>query len=67
MRLQGVAVSPGISVGNAQVVLVQEVTVLRVTLPEEAVEPEVARLKRAIEATIGDVEALKEQARGKLG
>ncbi len=67
MRLQGVAVSPGISVGNAQVVLVQEVTVLRVTLPEEAVEPEVARLKGAIEATIGDVEALKEQARGKLG
>lgn len=66
MRLSGVAVSPGISVGNAQIVLVQEMTVRRVTLPEGPVEPEVARLKRAIEATIADVEALKEQARGKL-
>jgi phosphotransferase system enzyme I (PtsI) len=43
------------------------VTVLKVALPEEAVEPEVARLRGAIEATIGDVEALKDQARGKLG
>ena len=67
MRLSGVAVSPGISVGNAQIILVQEVTVLKVALSEEAVEPEVARLRGAIEATIGDVEALKDQARGKLG
>ncbi len=66
MRLKGIPVSPGISVGNAQIVLVKETPVIRITLPEEAVEAETARLRAALEATIRDVEALKEQARGKL-
>ncbi len=66
MRLRGIPVSPGISVGNAQIVLVKETPVIRIILPEESVEAETARLRAALEATIRDVEALKEQARGKL-
>ena len=66
MRLKGIPVSPGISVGNAQIVLVKETPVIRIILPEESVEAETARLRAALEATIRDVEALKEQARGKL-
>ena len=66
MRLKGIPVSPGISVGNAQIVLVQETPVIRLSIPEESLEAEVARMRAALEATIRDVEALKEQARGKL-
>jgi phosphotransferase system enzyme I (PtsI) len=66
MRLQGIAVSPGIAIGKAQVLMVQEVCVLRRSLPPERVEGEVARFHAALEATIRDVEALRERARSKL-
>jgi|WetSurMetagenome_2_1015567.scaffolds.fasta_scaffold03779_1 phosphoenolpyruvate-protein phosphotransferase (PTS system enzyme I) len=66
MRLTGIPVSPGISVGNAQIVLVKETPVIRTSVPEDRVEHEVDRLRGALLNTIRDVEGLKEQARGRL-
>lgn len=66
MRLKGIPVSPGIAIGNAQIVLVQEIPVLRVDVAPENLQSEVVRLTEALDATIQDVEALKQQARSKL-
>ena len=66
MRLQGIAVSPGIAIGKAQVLMVQEVCILRRSVPAEKVEAEVERFHSALGATIRDVEALRERARSKL-
>jgi len=66
MRLEGIAVSSGIAVGTAQIMLAQEIPVLRVSLPQEALAGEIARLQAALRDTVRDVEALKDQARAKL-
>jgi phosphotransferase system enzyme I (PtsI) len=66
MRLKGIPVSPGIAIGNSQIVLVQEIPVLRVDIAPENLQAEVVRLTEALDATIQDVETLKEQARSKL-
>lgn len=66
MRLKGIAVSPGIAVGKAQVLLMQEIPILRRSVEPGEVEREVARLHAALEATVRDVEALRERARSKL-
>ena len=66
MRLKGTAVSPGIAIGSAQLVRVEERPVVRLSIPQAQVEPEVDRLKSAIEAAVRDTEAQKEVARSKL-
>jgi len=65
-RLMGTPVSPGIAIGTSQIILVQEIPVVKTSIPPEAAAAEVERLKRALEATIKDVENLKERARSRL-
>lgn len=66
MRLKGIAVSPGIAIGGSQIVLVKEIPVLKLALPDGALEGEVERLRTAVASTVLDVENLKERARSKL-
>ena len=67
MRFTGTAVSPGIAIGTSQIVLVKEIPVLKVFIPQAVLDSEVERLKDALQATIHEVEALKELAKPKLG
>ena len=67
MRFQGTAVSPGIAIGTAQIVLVKEIPVLRVFIPQNALEDEIQRLRNALNTTIRELETLKETAKPKLG
>ena len=63
MRLEGIGVSPGIAVGPALVVEREAAAVFRLLLPDDAVEAEVQRLTRAVEASRGQLKAIKERLR----
>ena len=67
MRFTGTAVSPGIAIGTSQIVLVKEIPVLKVFIPQTALDSEVERLTNALNTTIHEVEALKELAKPRLG
>jgi phosphotransferase system enzyme I (PtsI) len=66
MRLKGTAVSPGIAMGRTEVLLAHEIPVVKATVPEERVEAEVERLRRALEATVEEIRGQKEVARTRL-
>ena len=67
MRLEGIGVSPGLAVGPALVVEREAVPVFRLLVPAEAVDCEVKRLTRAVEASREQLKAIKERLRHEVG
>jgi phosphoenolpyruvate-protein phosphotransferase (PTS system enzyme I) len=65
--LHGTPASPGVAIGPALVVERRAVAVFRVLLPEEAVDAEVARLHRAIEASRAQLETTRLKLSRDLG
>ena len=67
MELTGTGVSGGIAVGRALVMERESVAVFRLLLPPEQVEGEVQRLTRAIEASRGQLQAIKDRLSREVG
>jgi phosphotransferase system enzyme I (PtsI) len=67
MKLEGLGVSPGVAVGPALVVERESVPVFRLLVPPEAIECEIRRLTRAVEASRAQLEAIKERLRPAVG
>ena len=67
MKLEGIGVSPGLAVGPALVVEREAVPVFRLLVPAEAVDCEVKRLTRAVEASRAQLKAIKERLRHEVG
>jgi len=67
VELTGTGVSGGIAVGRALVVERESVAVFRLLLPPEQVEAEVQRLTRAIEASRGQLQAIKDRLSREVG
>jgi phosphotransferase system enzyme I (PtsI) len=67
MKLDGIGVSPGIAVGPALVVEREAVPVFRLLVPPEAIDCEIQRLTRAVEASRGQLKAIKERLRHEVG
>ena len=67
MKLDGIGVSPGLAVGPALVVEREAVPVFRLLVPAEAVDCEVKRLTRAVEASREQLKAIKERLRHEVG
>lgn len=66
-RLQGIAVSPGIAIGEALVLDNEGFRIPRRFLPRDAVEEELARLDRALTAAVAEVEHNRKQVADQLG
>ncbi len=66
-RLQGIAVSPGIAIGEALVLDNEGFRIPRRFLPRDAVEEELARLDRALSAAVAEVEHNRKQVAEQLG
>lgn len=66
-RLQGIAVSPGIAIGEALVLDNEGFRIPRRFLPRDAVEEELSRLEGAFEAAIAEVEHSRQQVAAQLG
>ena len=60
-RLQGIAVSPGIAIGEALVLDNEGFRIPRRFLPRDAVDEELSRLEGAFEAAIAEVEHNRQQ------
>ena len=67
MKLDGIGVSPGLALGPALVVERETVPVFRLLVPAEAVDCEVKRLTRAVEASREQLKAIKERLRHEVG
>jgi len=67
VKLDGIGVSPGLAVGPALVVEREAVPVFRLLVPAEAVDCEVKRLTRAVEASREQLKAIKERLRHEVG
>ncbi|HVD77312.1 MAG TPA: phosphoenolpyruvate-utilizing N-terminal domain-containing protein, partial [Vicinamibacteria bacterium] len=67
MDLKGIGVSPGVAVGPALVVEREAVPVFRLLLAPEAVEGEVQRLSRAVEASQKQLLGIKERLTREVG
>jgi phosphotransferase system enzyme I (PtsI) len=67
MKLDGIGVSPGIAVGPALLVEREAVPVFRLLVPLEAIECEIQRLTRAVEASRQQIKAIKERLRQEVG
>ncbi|HEU0094196.1 MAG TPA: phosphoenolpyruvate-utilizing N-terminal domain-containing protein, partial [Vicinamibacteria bacterium] len=67
MKLDGIGVSPGLAVGPALVVERETVPVFRLLVPAEAIDCEVKRLTRAVEASREQLKAIKERLRHEVG
>jgi len=67
MELKGIGVSPGVAMGQALVVEREAVAVFRLLLAPEAVEVEVQRLTRAVEASQKQLLATKERLAREVG
>jgi phosphoenolpyruvate-protein phosphotransferase (PTS system enzyme I) len=67
MQLKGVGVSPGIAVGQALVVEREAVPVLRLLVPPEEVELEVARLGRAVSSSREQLQAIRGRLSREVG
>jgi phosphotransferase system enzyme I (PtsI) len=67
MELKGIGVSPGVAVGPALVVEREALPVFRILLAPEAVEGEVQRLTRAVEASQKQILAIKERLAREVG
>jgi phosphotransferase system enzyme I (PtsI) len=66
-RLQGIAVSPGIAIGEALVLDNEGFRIPRRFLPRDAVEEELERLNRAFDAAVAEVEHNRQQVADQLG
>ena len=66
-RLQGIAVSPGVAIGEALVLDNEGFRIPRRFLPRDAVEEELARLDRAMVASAAEVERNRDRVAEKLG
>jgi phosphotransferase system enzyme I (PtsI) len=66
-RLQGIAVSPGVAIGEALVLDNEGFRIPRRFLPRDAVEDELARLGSAIDASAAEVERNRDRVAEKLG
>lgn len=66
-RLQGIAVSPGIAIGEALVLDNEGFRIPRRFLPRDAVEEELERLDRAFAAAVAEVEHNRQQVADQLG
>ena len=66
-RLQGIAVSPGVAIGEALVLDNEGFRIPRRFLPRHAVEEELLRLDRAIEASAAEVEYNRQKVAEQLG
>jgi phosphotransferase system enzyme I (PtsI) len=67
VKLDGIGVSPGLALGPALVVERETVPVFRLLVPAEAVDCEVKRLTRAVEASREQLKAIKERLRHEVG
>ena len=65
--LQGIAVSPGVAVGEALVLDTEGFRTPRRFIASDAVEPELARLNSAIDAVAADIERNQTQISAELG
>lgn len=66
-RLQGIAVSPGIAIGEALVLDNEGFRIPRRFLPRDAVDEELERLNSAFEAAIAEVEHNRQRVADQLG
>jgi phosphotransferase system enzyme I (PtsI) len=66
-RLQGIAVSPGVVIGEAVVFDHQGFSIPRRFLPREAVDSEIARLDRAIESAATEIDTNRQRVADQLG
>jgi len=66
-RLQGIAVSPGVAIGEAVVLDNEGFRIPRRFLPRDAVDEELARLDRAMVAAAGEVEHNRDRVAEQLG
>jgi phosphotransferase system enzyme I (PtsI) len=66
-RLQGIAVSPGVAIGEAVVMDNEGFHIPRRFLPRDAVEDELERLDQAILAATGEVERNRDRVSEQLG
>lgn len=66
-RLQGIAVSPGVAIGEALVLDHEGFRIPRRFLPRDAVEDELERLDRAMKAAVAEVERNRERVAEQLG
>ncbi|HEY4234247.1 MAG TPA: phosphoenolpyruvate--protein phosphotransferase [Lacipirellulaceae bacterium] len=66
-RLQGIAVSPGVAIGEAVVMDNEGFRIPRRFLPRDAVEDELERLDQAILAATGEVERNRDRVAEQLG
>jgi phosphotransferase system enzyme I (PtsI) len=67
MELKGTGVSPGIAAGPALIVERERVPVFRLLLRPEEVETQVQRLTRAVEASRGQLQAIKDRLSREVG
>lgn len=67
MELKGTGVSPGIAVGQALLVEHDVAPVFRLLVPPESIEAEVVRLTRAIEASAGQLQSIKDRMSREVG
>jgi len=66
-RLQGIAVSPGVAIGEVLVMDTEGFRIPRRFLPRDAVEDELERLNRAIAAATAEIEHHREKVEKQLG
>ena len=66
-RLQGIAVSPGIAIGEALVLDNEGFRIPRRFLPRDAVEEELERLNSAFDGAVAEVEHNRQQVADQLG
>lgn len=66
-RLQGIAVSPGVAIGEALVVDNEGFRIPRRFLPRDAVDEELQRLERALNAAAAEVERNRDRVKNQLG
>lgn len=66
-RLQGIAVSPGVAIGEAIVMDNEGFRISRRFLPRDAVEDEMERLDRAIQAAAAEIERNRDRVAEQLG
>ena len=67
MSLEGIGVSPGLAVGPALVVERESMPVFRLLVPPEAIDSEIHRLTRAVEASREQLKAIKARLRDEMG
>src|SRR3990172_1917166 len=64
---KGTPISPGIAIGKGLLLEKQRVSVFRLDLADNQIEPEIQRLKEAIEKSRTQISTLKDQLSARLG